>query len=284
VCVAPDGSLFVADWYDPGVGGHNQQDVDRGRIFRVAPPGTRYATPKFDFGTIAGALEALKSPALSVRYLAFTAILKQGEAAEKALHEAYQTAKDDPRYKARLVGCAAALLQKQGKRELLGEMLQHISQEADADLRVTAVRLARLHGLDVASFASLTGDKAPEVRRELAISLRHSKSPSAPQMWAELARQHDGQDRWYLEALGIGADKQWDAYLAAYLESAGQSAAQTSGGRDIIWRSRAKATPALLVKIIKDPATKESEQPRYFRAMDFLSGPEKEAALKSLLE
>ncbi len=22
VCVAPDGSLIVADWYDPGVGGH----------------------------------------------------------------------------------------------------------------------------------------------------------------------------------------------------------------------------------------------------------------------
>src|SRR4029453_18048005 len=23
VCLAPDGSLFVSDWYDPGVGGHN---------------------------------------------------------------------------------------------------------------------------------------------------------------------------------------------------------------------------------------------------------------------
>ena len=41
VCVAPDGSLFVTDWYDPGVGGHAQRDIDRGRIFRVAPPGTR---------------------------------------------------------------------------------------------------------------------------------------------------------------------------------------------------------------------------------------------------
>ena len=35
VCVAPDGSLIVADWYDPGVGGHRQGDVDRGRLFRV---------------------------------------------------------------------------------------------------------------------------------------------------------------------------------------------------------------------------------------------------------
>jgi putative membrane-bound dehydrogenase-like protein len=32
VCVAPDGSLIVADWYDPGVGGHRMQDVARGRL------------------------------------------------------------------------------------------------------------------------------------------------------------------------------------------------------------------------------------------------------------
>ena len=49
VCIAPDGSLFVADWYDPGVGGHAQQDTDRGRIFRVAPKGSKYVVPKFDF-------------------------------------------------------------------------------------------------------------------------------------------------------------------------------------------------------------------------------------------
>jgi hypothetical protein len=95
--------------------------------------------------------------------------------------------------------------------------------------------------------------------------------------------QHDGHDRWYLEALGLAADQQWDAFLDAYLAKAGE-AWKTPAGRDIIWRSRAKQTPALLVKILKDPATTEEEQPRYFRALDFLSGPEKEAALKSLLE
>ncbi|HUF62074.1 MAG TPA: hypothetical protein VMN36_08360 [Verrucomicrobiales bacterium] len=42
VAAAPDGSLFVADWYGPGVGGHAMGDLQRGRIFRVAPPGTPY--------------------------------------------------------------------------------------------------------------------------------------------------------------------------------------------------------------------------------------------------
>ena len=56
-------------------------------------------------------------------------------------------------------------------------------------------------------------------------------------------------------------------------------------GRDVIWRSRAKQTPALLAKIIKSDTTKETDQPRYFRAFDFLAAsPEKDAALKSILE
>ncbi len=36
--LARDGTLFVADWYDPGVGGHGMQDLrNHGRILRVAP-------------------------------------------------------------------------------------------------------------------------------------------------------------------------------------------------------------------------------------------------------
>jgi hypothetical protein len=129
----------------------------------------------------------------------------------------------------------------------------------------------------------LLNDKAPEVRRECAIALRHSKHPEAAELWATLAMQYHGGDRWYLEALGIGADKQWNAFLDAYLAKASEPW-KTAAGRDILWRSRAKKTPELLVKMIKDPETKETEQARYFRALDFLEGSEKEAALKSLLE
>jgi len=45
----------------------------------------------------------------------------------------------------------------------------------------------------------------------------HSAAPKAPALWAELAKQYDGKDRWYLEALGIGVDGQWDRYLNAWL-------------------------------------------------------------------
>src|SRR5437868_9054528 len=105
VCVAPDGSLFVADWYDPGVGGHNQQDTDRGRIFRVAPPGVKYSVPKYDFTTADGCLTALDSPALSARYQAFTALQKMGQPAAAALHNAFFKTDSDPRTRARALFC-----------------------------------------------------------------------------------------------------------------------------------------------------------------------------------
>ena len=42
VNIAPDGSLYVADWYDAGVGGHGMADHERGkimgRVYRVAAP------------------------------------------------------------------------------------------------------------------------------------------------------------------------------------------------------------------------------------------------------
>src|SRR5206468_478371 len=85
VCVAPDGSLFVTDWYDPGVGGHAQRDLNRGRVFRVAPAKTPYRVPQFDFTRADGAAQALKSPSLSVRYLAWAKLHELQAQAEPAL-------------------------------------------------------------------------------------------------------------------------------------------------------------------------------------------------------
>ncbi|WP_254510130.1 PVC-type heme-binding CxxCH protein [Anatilimnocola floriformis] len=277
VCTAPDGSLFVADWYDPGVGGHNQQDVDRGRIFRVAPPGVKYKTPKYDFTTPAGQLEALASPTLCVRFMAFQAIQKSGEAAAPGLIKLARDSQDNPRLAARALW-ALGKLPNQGR-----VAVKQALASGNPDLQIVSIRLSRELGVDVVSLHPLAKDSSPEVRRELALGLRHSKSPDAAKMWAELASQYDGKDRWYLEALGIGAGLNWDACLTAYLAKTGDKW-DTAAGRDIIWRSRAKQTPTLLAKIIKADATKEEEQPRYLRALDFLSGPEKEAALKAILE
>jgi putative membrane-bound dehydrogenase-like protein len=284
VCVAPDGSLFISDWYDPGVGGHNQQEVDKGRIFRVAPPGSKYSVPKFDFTTAAGALAALKNPNLSVRYMAFTALKNMDdEKSAEAIHDAYK-ASDDPRYKARLGYVGAAWLMAH-RKELLPEMLGSVIKDGSNEMKIVALRIARECGQDLIPYVSeLAKSDDAAVLRECAIALRHSKAPEAPDLWAQLASKYDGKDRWYLEALGIGADKNWDTYLDAYLSKAGDKAFSTDAGKDLIWRSRGKKTPELLVKVIKDKSTTKEQQPKFMRAFDFQpKSAEKDKALQELL-
>ncbi len=70
ICVGPDGSAYIADWYDPGVGGHGIGDWTRGRIYRLAPKGNKPNAPKVDLETKEGVTAALASPNLATRYMA----------------------------------------------------------------------------------------------------------------------------------------------------------------------------------------------------------------------
>ena len=277
VVTAPDGSLIAADWYDPGVGGHNMRDLARGRLFLVAPPDHKYKSPKVDVSSIDGAIAALKSPNEAARYLAWHALHKLGAKAEPALQKLYADA--NPRYRAR----ALWLL---GKTK--GRGSHYVNQAAgdkDPDIRIVAIRLARqladVKALDVAE--KLASDTSAAVRRECAVAIRHAKNDRAAKIWAELASRHDGEDRWYLEALGLASDLNADACFAAWLDKVGDKW-NTSAGRDVVWRTRAKAAPAYIVKILKDDNVPAEAHARYVRALDFHKGPEKDKALEALLD
>jgi len=280
VCAAPDGSLYVADWNDAGVGGHYMADQTleaiTGRIYRLAPKGNKPSVPKLSLGAAAGCAEALKSPNLSTRYLAWTKLHDMKGGAESSLRKLWKNS-NEPFLRARALQLLARI---PGKEK---QYIQSAIHDSNADLRICGLRIARQLKTDLIPVVqSLAHDSSPEVRRECAIALRHQNSPEAPKLWAELAIQHNGQDRWYLEALGIGADRQWDPFLDAWLAAVGDRWGSPAG-RDIIWRSRAKKTPALLVKIIGDKNLTAEDREHYFRSLDFISGPEKEAALLQLL-
>ena len=286
VCVAPDGSLIIADWYDPGVGGHRQGDVDKGRLFRVAPPGVKYKVPKTDFKTIEGAIAALKSPNHATRYLAWTALHQMGRQAEPALLKIFQT-DANPRLRAR----AQWLLMKAASPKAVDAVpLQQFSKSTDVNTRIVAIRGFRQvdnenYPFDRATIINEAGRYHSALQREIAILLRSRQAASWKELkaayWQTLAKAYDGNDRWMLEALGIGAGNDWDACLGGFV-TADMKGPWTKAQRDIIWRSRAKQTPELLVKIISDPGTPSEELPRYFRALDFLSGPEKDTAISTL--
>src|SRR6185436_19205341 len=144
VCIAPDGSLFVGDWYDPGVGGHNQQEVDKGRIFRVFPKGAaNYEVAKVDLTTPEGALAALDNPNLATRYLAFTALVAMGDKAHHPIEEHAEKAKD-PRSKARALFLLAKI---PGEAD---EAVEIATADKDPDVRLIGIRIARQQKMDLA--------------------------------------------------------------------------------------------------------------------------------------
>ena len=279
VCVGPDGSVYVADWNDPGVGGHamgdNKLGSIRGRVYRVAPKGHKPPSPQLDLASARGCVAALQSPNQATRYLAWTQLNKMQDKAGDALLELWSSS--EARARARALHLLARIHGQERK------YAEAALRDNDPDIRIAGLRLARELKLDVISYVKmLAKDPSPQVRRECAIALRHNPSPEAPRIWTSLAQQHDGKDRWYLEALGVGADQQENSFFDAWLAEAGDRW-NTPAGRDIIWRSRASKVPALLVKIITDKSTSAKDRPRYLRALDFLKGPEKEAALLDLI-
>lgn len=277
VSVAPDGSLFIADWYDPGVGGHNIGDFKKGRVFRVAPKGnTKYIVPKIDVTTIDGAIKALQSPNLSTRYLAWQKLNSSGEQAAPALEKLFQS--NNSRHSAR----ALWLLSK-----IPGKGINYVQQalkNKDANIRITALRAGLQIKADTLQMVqALLNDEDIQVRREAAIALHHNKSAAAPALWAQFAKQYDGKDRWFLEALGIGADQQWDTFFAAWLALINNDW-NTTAGKDIVWRARTDAALPMLVSIISDHNVDPHTQLKYFRAFDFHKGPAKTKVLLSLLD
>jgi putative membrane-bound dehydrogenase-like protein len=274
VAVAPDGSLFVADWYDAGVGGHNMSDQSQGRIIRIAPPGTRYTVPKLDLSSPAGAARALRSPNLATRQLAYERLASYGPRAEAPLAAMWRGTV--PHDRARALWLLARL--PRGPR-----YLDLASRNPDPNMRITALRATRRVGGDVIGMAErLVRDSSPAVRREVAIALRHNQSPRAAALWAGLAQQYDGRDRWYLEALGVAGDRQWDRYFGAWLDRIGDDW-NTPAGRDIVWRSRSARALPLLEKLASDQATPVTDRLRYYRALDFHPADARQKSLLALL-
>ena len=260
--VAPDGSVFVSDWYDPVIGWNRQEDLEHGRIFRIAPAGHRYQPPTHKYDTVDAAAEALKSPNYDVRYLAWKMLDGARADAEAALATLFRDG-TETRHRARALWLLAR--NKETGPGYLAEGLE----DSDEDIRIVAIRAARRRTMDmIPILEAVSSDPSPQVRRECAIALRNESSQRAATLWARLASQHVAGDRWYLEALGIGADGKWDSCLRRWLAISGTNW-NTPAGRDIIWRSRASATPDYLARILSSPEAGGDAVARYLRAFDF---------------
>jgi putative membrane-bound dehydrogenase-like protein len=274
VTIAPDGSLFVADWYDPGVGGHQVADVDRGRIYRIAKPKAGYTISPPNVSTTEGAVQALLSPNAATRYIGWNALASFGDQAEQALVKLWQS--DNVRHR----GQALWLLTRLANKTDI--YLSQALTDKESNIRIEAVRIAKLLRKDILPVAAaLVNDSSAQVRREVALALRGNATPQAAAIWSQLALQYDGRDRWYLEALGIGAAQTEDLYFNTWKQKVGKDWS-TASNRDIVWRSRSKYAMPLLAELIK--SSDQKEMLRYYRAFDFHKDPLKQTVLTQLVQ
>ena len=246
VAVGADGALYVADWYDPIVGGHQMHDRrGYGRIYRITPRGRSLAIPAVDLRTVEGQIGALLNPAVNVRNSGLEQVKARGEAAVPAVRRILADA--NPFHRARAVWLLAQL----GPAGL-AEVTQ-LLRDPDPAVRITAYRALRRANPDVLVEARrLALDPSPAVRREVALSLRDLTVDKTRELFLDLARGYDGSDPWYLEALGIAASGKESALYSALLSSlgAGDPLGWDERLSNIIWRLH----PAAAVDAFKSRA------------------------------
>ena len=229
-CAGPDGSVFVADWYDAGVGGHAFSDQTTGRIYRVAPAGHKSQKVKVDFASSAGLIAALKSPNIATQDAARRGLIAFGEPKARNDVGTLSVRDKDPIYRARALWVWHAI---DGDSVAMAALLPAVNQ-GEPRIREQAVRIlgrdcrenghveyqktdadrlpAALKHLDI--LTAVADDPDAGVRRELILALRNLPTDKVGDALRKLAASWDGQDRWYLEALGLALEKREGAYLA----------------------------------------------------------------------
>ena len=230
-CAGPDGSVFVADWYDAGVGGHAFSDQTTGRIYRVAPQGNKTTKPKADFATADGLIAALKSPNIATMDAARRCLIAQGNPAqvsEVAVHD------KDPIYRARAIWTWGAI---EGDAIAMAALTEMVNQ-GDPRIREMAVRMlgrdcrenghveyqkseakkppAALKHLEI--LLAVADDPDAGVRRELILAFRNLPTDKVGDALRKLAASWDGQDRWYLEALGLALENRESSFLSSLFD------------------------------------------------------------------
>ena len=277
VSVGPDGAIYVADWFDPRVGGHSDQDETvSGAIYQIAPKGFKSKIPSFDVNTVSGQIAALTSPAVNVRALGYVPLRAAGDASVEPVSKLLEH--DNPFIRARAIWLLAQL----GKDGV--EKVESLLNDDDEKVRSTAFQALRSIDHRVLYHAEkLASDKSAKVRSEVAVAMRDVPFAQSKAIILKLARGYVAGDRTYLAAFGIAASgKEADVYIALR-EAMGNAdpLEWTAEYRDLIWTITPEGAVGDFAKRAEAEQLTEKERMDAVTAIGFT--PTK-AAVDALLE
>jgi putative heme-binding domain-containing protein len=196
VAIGTEGAIYVADWYDPVVGGHQMADsIGYGRIYRITPKNKKLVRPVIDLSSTKGQCQAVLNPAINVRFEAYQKLRAKGAVVIPDVKNLLDT--KNSFHCARVVWLLASL-GEEGK----GEVEKLLTHE-DEEMRIVAFRALRRYAADIIPYAQkLVEDPSSFVRREIIVSLTDHPYNIKKPILSALLKGFNVKDRWYLEALG----------------------------------------------------------------------------------
>ena len=278
VAIGTDGAIYVADWYDPVVGGHQMMDsVGYGRIYRITPKGQELKIPNLNLATTEGQVKALLNPAINVRHSGYEKLVAKGDSVLKEVSSILKS--DNPLHRARAVWVLSELGDTGVKQ--VEKILRY---EPDLRLRVVAYRALKKRKNQLLKYALLAAkDPSAAVRREVAISMRDIPWNECSTIVLELLEHYDGSDRWYLESLGTAMHDKEDLAYNLLLDSESKNPLDWSQSfATLVWRLHPiSAITALKERAIADNLPENSKK-QAVDALAFIQDKRAVAAMKEL--
>jgi putative membrane-bound dehydrogenase-like protein len=283
VTIGTDGAMYIADWYDPVVGGHQMKDsIGYGRIYRITPKGKNPTSPLIDFNTEDGLLEALKSPAINVRAFGYERAQALGSGINRKKLVQKLLSSENPYHHAR----AAWLLSTSdsaGKKTLE----QWIAGK-DTRLGVVAFRALRKTATksELLKLISQHLGRSSFLDREMAIALRDFNWVEKKELIERITNRYDGNDDYLLETIGINAENH-EEELYAYITKKNNARLQNAPGHwlqsyaRLVWRLHPVSSIPTLKAWILNPSIPLTERKRAMTALAFINDAR---AAKSMLE
>ncbi len=281
VTIGTDGAIYVADWYDPVVGGHQMKDsLGFGRIYRISPKNKKLINPKIDFSTTAGQILALKNAAVNVRNNAFEKLRQQGSSVIKPVKDLLHD--NNLFVRARAVWLLSKL-GSEGKAEV-----EKILTDANPLLRATAFKALRQVAANIMPYTKqLAADTSAFVRREVAVALRDSSFAVKKDILLSLAAKYDCKDRWYLETLGSAMEADADRWYIElkYLLAEKNTTPSTQWKKpmsDFAWRLHPANATSDIMQRAADENLPAEERKKMITALAFINDKAAAAAMLSL--